>query len=461
MKTASTYSAKIKENAYNSVFRDTVRLYRGAVDFYISVILEQWGSFSLLKRQTEAVNLAEVLTVKTAKRPDVIYDFQESFYKFPSYMRRAAIAEAYGKVCSYKSTVANWEATDPRERKSKPSAPKAGFVYPAMYRDNCFVRTGTYTAELKVYIRNTWDWITVSLRKSDADYIEHHCKPFALQEKDTGALRSRKECVPTLQKRGKKWFLDFVFEEKVELTELPVTERTVLAVDLGINSSCVCSAMRSDGTVIGRAFLKLPKEYDCLKRKTDHIKRAQRHGSHSTPRLWAAAKGINNRIAVLTAQFIVDKAVLYGADVIVLEHLELQGKKSGSKKQKLHHWRAAYVQDMVTHKAHRLGIRVAHVCAWGTSRLAFDGSGRVMRGAESENTMGNYSLCEFQTGKLYNCDLNASYNIGARYFVREILKSLPATAGQRITAKVPECAKRSTCTLSTLISLNAVLYAAA
>ena len=85
----------------------------------------------------------------------------------------------------------------------------------------------------------------------------------------------------------------------------------------------------------------------------------------------------------------------------------------------------------------------------------------MLRGKESEKTSGNYSICEFQTGKIYNCDLNASYNIGARYFVREIIKSLPATDGQRITAKVPGCAKRSTCTLSTLISLQAELYAAA
>ena len=51
------------------------------------------------------------------------------------------------------------------------------------------------------------------------------------------------------------------------------------------------------------------------------------------------------------------------------------------------------------------------------------------------------------------------YNIGSRYFVREILKSLPVTEGQRIQAKVPGCVKRSTCTLSTLISLNSALYA--
>lgn len=47
--------------------------------------------------------------------------------------------------------------------------------------------------------------------------------------------------------------------------------------------------------------------------------------------------------------------------------------------------------------------------------------------------------------------------LGARYFIRELLKTVPVTEQQGILAKVPGCSKRSTCTLSDLISLNAVL----
>ena len=461
MKLLSTYPVKIKESKYSRVFQDTVRLYRGAVDFYITVMLKTWGEFSAIDSQKEAVNHAESLTVTTMHRPEVSYDFGKEFYKFPSYLRRAAIAEAYGKVCSYYSNLQNWQNLDPKERKGRPSLPKAGYVFPAMYRDNCFVRTGTYTARIKVWVRNTWDWINITLRKNDADYILHHCKPFKADEDYAGALKGRKECVPTLQKRGKEWFLDFVFEEKVTLHDTDILKRTILAVDLGINNACVCSAMQSDGTIIGRKFLTLSKEYDCLRRKIDHIKRAQCHGSRHMPKLWGAAKGINDHIAVQTAQFIVDTAILYGADVIVFEHLDVRGKKRGSKRQRLHLWRANYVQDMVTHKAHRIGIRISRVNAWGTSRFAYDGSGRVKRGKESEKTENNYSICEFQSGKIYNCDLNASYNIGARYFVRELIKSLPETERQRILAKEPEYAKRSTCTLSTLIRFNADFHATA
>lgn len=113
-----------------------------------------------------------------------------------------------------------------------------------------------------------------------------------------------------------------------------------MAVDLGINSACTCSVMRADGTVAGRRFLKLPAEYDSLQHKIDHIKRAQHHGSRRVPNLWAYADGVNKDIAVKTAQFIADTAVLYNADTVVFEHLDLDGRKHGSKKQRLALWHA-------------------------------------------------------------------------------------------------------------------------
>lgn len=438
MKLSMTYSVKIKR--LNHVFMDTVRLYRQAVSFFMDVCLREWDTVSSGKGQKERVNLVESLTVISKRNPMVPYDFSAGFYKFPCYLRRAAIAEALGKVSSYRSNLARWEAAEPASRGEKPGLPQAGSVYPAMYRENMFLRIGTYQAALKVFIRNTWDWILVDLRKSDVDYILHHC-------------RNYKECVPTLQKRGKEWFLDFVFQTAVTLPEKPADR--ILAVDLGLNSACTCSIMNAEGAVLGKEFLSLPREYDSLYHAIGHIKHAQKLCAGRTPRLWAQAKGINDDIAVKTAQFIIDTAVRYDVDCIVMEHLDLAGKKRGSKKMRLHLWKAKYVQSMVMEKAHRNLIRVARVCAWNTSRLAFDGSGRVSRGRETG--LPSYSLCRFASGKQYNCDLNASYNIGARYLIRERLKTLPATAGQAVTAKVPELAHRSTNTLSTLIRLIAEL----
>ena len=134
-------------------------------------------------------------------------------------------------------------------------------------------------------------------------------------------------------------------------------------------------------------------------------------------------------ISEKTAKAIVDYAGMHRSDVIVFEHLDMQGRKRGSKKQKLHLWRKKAVIAMVASKAHLRGMRISTVCAWGTSKLAFDGSGSVERGKYTQDGKEhyNYSICVFPTGKRYHCDLNASYNIGARYYIREILKSLPET----------------------------------
>ena len=123
----------------------------------------------------------------------------------------------------------------------------------------------------------------------------------------------------------------------------------------------------------------------------------------------------------------------------------VKGKKhGGSKAQKLTMWKRNSIQDYVTQKAHRCGIRISRICAWGTSKLAFDGSGAL----ERDET--NRALATFASGKQYNCDLSASYNIGARYFVRELLKPLPAMVRSQLSANVPDVERRIQVTLATL-----------
>ena len=442
MRCYTSYKVKIKN--YNDIFKPTVSLYNKAVNFFVLVTLNEWGILEPL-RNLERCRQMELFTIKTKNNPTPIYNFSGQFYKFPSYLRRAAINEATGMVSSYQSNLKNWSIN---KCGKAPKIPQVGGSMPAMYRDNCFVMTGTYTAKLKVFIRNTWDWLEVTFKKSDIDYINRYCK-------------DRIRCVSTLQKVGKQWFLRFAFEEQAILNDKSLSQRLIMGVDLGINNACVCNIMDSNGTIYGRKFLSLPKEIDSLNHAINRIKKAQQHGNHKTPRLWATANGINDDIAVKTANFIINTAINNKVDVIVFEHLDLTGRKRGSKKQKLALWKARYVQSVVTTKAHRLGIRISRVNAWNTSRLAYDGSGVVERGRYLQNGIEkhNYSVCVFKTGKVYNCDLNASYNIAARYIIRELLKSLSATVRLDTEAKVPQCTKRSTCTLSTLFSLNAVLAA--
>ena len=440
MKINSTYKVKIKH--YNHIFKDTVTVYRDATDYIINVCLDNWDNIVLCKYKTEQYNYVESLIHKTKDNPNVSYNFDKKFYKLPSYIRRSAIAEALGKVSSYKSNLSNWEDSLIEKVGKKPSLPVAGHIFPALYRDNMYKQTGTYEAKVKVYIRNTWDWLTVKLRKSDVNYINRHCQ-------------TRKHCVPALRKRGKEWFLDFPFEENVKLNDTNVKDRTIVAVDLGINTAATVSVMRSDGTILERGFCSLNKEIDSLTHSLNRIKKAQQHGNRKMPRLWAKVKGINHDISSKTAHYIIGIALKHQADVIVFELLDIKCKKKGSQKQKLHMWRKAEVQEIVSNQAHRYGMRISHICAKNTSRLAYDGSGKILRGKDAG--FKTNEICKFTTGKIYNCDLSASYNIGARYFIRELTKSLDVNSKLHIEAKVPQCCKRSTCTLSTLISLNAEL----
>ena len=231
MEQMSTYSIKICQSAvHRKTLSATAGIYRKAVGFFIAVCLKEWDRVSTAKGQNGREHAVESLTVRTAKRKTVLYDFGRDFYKFPSYLRRAAIAEAAGKVSSYMSNLSAWEASDPRSRGKRPGYPSAGYAYPAMYRDNMFVRTGTYTARIKVFTRDTWDWLDVELCRGDADYILRHCG-------------NRKECAPTLQKRGKLWYLDFSFKEDIKLPDRHCLPERIRAVDLGISSACACSVV--------------------------------------------------------------------------------------------------------------------------------------------------------------------------------------------------------------------------
>ena len=96
-----------------------------------------------------------------------------------------------------------------------------------------------------------------------------------------------------------------------------------------------------------------------------------------------AGGGGAGRDAVKTAGYIVKTAVLYNVDVSswnILTRAAGTGIQEAAPPPLEGHVRTA---DGSPQKAHRERIRVSTVCAWNTSRLAFDGSGRVKRGKES------------------------------------------------------------------------------
>lgn len=430
-------SYKVQVLSENSIFKDTVRIYRSALSFLTAVFDSEWKALSAIEKTKTRFNAAEHL-VHGTKHNVAKYDFDARFHKMPSYLRRAAIQEALGCVSSYHSNHTTWERGGKQGKEPKLHVER--FAMPTFYNKEMYsVSEDPYSAYLKLYCGNDWVWVKVRLRGTDVRYLRRywqHCKPSA----------------PTLEKRYGKYYLRFAFTEKVELSETPVADRRICAVDLGLNSDAVCSIMSADGTVLARKFVNFPSEKDHLWHVLNRIKRCQReHGSQSLQSFWKYARRLNDELAKKISSAIVEFAVLYSVDCIVFEYIDFRGRKAkGSKAQRLHMWRKNGIQQYVEHKAHRCGIRISHICAWGTSKLAFDGSGEVVR----DET--NRALCTFPNGKRYNCDLGASYNIGARYFIRELLKPLPAMARSDIEAKVPGCQRRTSNTLSTLRALTAV-----
>ena len=428
MNVTSSYAVEIKH--LKKIFKDTVRVYRKALSFLIEIYDKEWDYLSSIVKQKERFNTAEHL-VHSTKQNVAKYDFDTQFYKMPSYLRRDVINAALGAVSSYQTNLKNWEAAG---KKGNPPVLQVNrYVTPVFFQDNMYLETESdTTCKLKVLHNNDWVWITVELLKTDVAYLKKywsHCKPSA----------------PKLEKHHKKWFLRFAYEESVKLSSTPVKDQTICAVDLGINHDAVCSIMESDGTVLARKFINFPSEKDHLYHVLNRIKKFQRqHGSKNSSSFWKYAKRLNEELSKKIAASIVLFATEYHTDVIVFEYLDIKGKKSGSKKQKLHMWRKNDIQALVEHKAHRIGIRISRICAKYTSRLAYDGSGEVVRDLD------NYSLCTFQTGKQYNCDLSASYNIGSRYFIRELLKPVSVKRQSLLWTKVPEAERRTTCTLDTL-----------
>ena len=434
MKLISSYACKIMH--MNDALVPTITIYRKALSFLIPIIESEWDVISIIKNLKDKQQLVEHLIHSTKDNTAKYPEFDKQFYKFPSYLRRAVINEAIGIVSSYKSNYKNWV-----ENGKNGECPKLQTEHqaaPVFYKGNCYETTkNPNVVMLKLFHNNDWVWRPVKLRATDMKYI---------QKTQLGKTMK----APLLEKRGKYYYLRFAFEEEITLNKVDIESQIIVAVDLGLNTDAVCTLMDANGTVLNRKFVNFHSEKDRLHHTLNKIKKAQKR-HHSTKNLWRYAVNCNEQHSIQVANAIAEYAMLHRAHCIVFEHLDNNKKVYGKNKQKLAMWRKQYIQQLVAHKAHQRGIRISRICASGTSKLAYDGSGKTIRNKD------NHSICKFATGKVYNCDLSASYNIGARYYIREILKPLPAKVRSQVEAKVPQLARRTSCTLSTLINLNAAL----
>ena len=448
MNITSSYAMKLTGDL--KALENTIVIYRNALRFVIPVVDAHWDEVKDFEFSNQRMMYVEKLVHSTAKS-QARYTFDEEFPKFPSYLRRAVLNRALGIVSSYRSNLANWEEKKAElEAKGEkvPQCPRLStrhFDCPAYYKNNLFRNFDPVkqTIELKVFKNGDWVYEAYQLKTSDCRYYRTY-------------LTGKKQNIPIIQKKGRRFYAAFSYEENVQLIQEESISK-ICAVDLGLNTDATCTIMGQDGTVYARTFISFSKEHDRLDTQLGRIKRNQKRGSRYNKKLWRGVAGISQDIADKTVKAILDFGNAHGVDVFVLEYLDFKGKNIVKR---AHFWCYKRIYKVLAQRAHQYGLRIARVNARYTSRLAFDGSGWSKRGREIAPET-PYAEMQFPTGKTYNADLNASYNIGARFFIRHLLKTVTATQRLALEAKVPQVAKRSTCTLSDLINLRSEFVALA
>ena len=386
---------------------NTVEKCRSALAYMVDALNNHYDKWKDLKN-TDRKNFIDHFFHGT-KKNKAMCDFDDKFPKFPCYLRRSVQSEATGIVSSYRSNHKNWEETG-----QKGSEPKISLNHhwtPVLYQSEggeIKIINRQYV-QIKVFKNNDWVWMGLLLKNSDVSYIERHCF-------------RRKSLSPCLKKKNGNYYLSWPWEENIKLPDVPVTACRICAVDLGIITDATCSIMDCSGTVYAREFINFAEEKDRIVHMCNRIKGNQQRGQ-AVNTLWAYTRNFNSELSRKIANRIIDFAILNDASYIVFEHLRTGGKKKGSRKQRLALWKHQEIQQLVEYKAHRYGMRVSRVNARNTSRLAYDGSGKVKRGKAAGNLP--YDVCLFSSGKIYNCDLSASYNIGARFFLRTLRNKFP------------------------------------
>ena len=419
-----------------SLMKHTAEYCLGALKLCTDIFLKEWDHLSTLPTGQKPDVLsrkrgADIL-IHSTKNSNASYpEFDAAFSYMPAYTRRAIIADALGIVSSYKSNLSNWEKQNPAERGEEP---KLGFpdryelTFYDQERDLCDIEHGVIG--LKLYDGKTWDWHYFQIGVSDAKYIAR--------------LRlDRKMLSPVVEKVKGRYRIRFSFEENRDLvSDQNPLSYVILAVDLGINAPASWSVMTADGTVHAKGVIHLPCDEDRLNRLINRKRMYQSEGKKAKC-TYRMVTNANQQLSIDTCRQLMRIAVLYSVDCIVFEHLNKSGRIKGKAyRERIHMWRAVDIQKRVEVQAHRNGMRISRVCAWGTSKLAFDGSGKVSRGKNAG--LNTYSQCRFQNGKVYNCDLSASQNIGARFFLRAYEKAFPKI-------ELPATPQRTYATLTGLV----------
>ncbi len=428
----------------------TVTQYRKFLKTLVFMANAEWTIIGNLSDQ-EKVNYLEKSIHVTSKNTNTKYSYYRkvvnkypSFRKFPSYLRRAAIADAIGIVSSFQTRYRQWQSGIRKYKKVRPPRLTAMCQsYPALYKGQQVKYHNDYqNVDLKVWNGSDWVWLEEIPVKGHG--LNRH-KVIGNQIKSPALVVNSKTCqlsMPVKVKPIKKEDSDYV-----------------CSVDLGINNAATCSIVGDNGTVKARKFINPARDIDRRNKRRMMITKKSQQTHHKTGKklvkgfcqgLYRKSSNINLEISRKVSREIIEFAKLHNVKVIVLENLARWKAKGGKKgtlmRQKFHLWCHQKIVEILSDRWAELGGDVQTVNPKYTSAYAFDGSGKVKRNKN------NYSLCVFPSGKQYNADLSASYNIGARYWYSVLIGD--QYFSRVFVSESPTNTLRTPITLGTLRSLE-------
>ena len=410
-------------NKLRHIVANTLALYNSALNYVCDVVLKHYDELNKLNNLEGRMYLEHL--IHNTKNNIAKYDFDSIYYKLPCYLLRDIESKAIGHIFSYKSNLDNYKkerynkiSNGKKFKKREPSLSKCNLL-PSFYKGNMYKMISDNKIALKIYEDNDWKYEEFKLKKNDLKYIN----------KING-----KRYNPEIKIIGKKIYIKFTFEiEDLKLQDKELNKRIICGVDLGVNNDATISIMNYEGTILGRHFINTNNK-DLMNHLLNKKRKIQRNsGNYKYLRnlhINNKINSINENIVNHTVNQIIKICLSYGVDVIVFENLRHKFKRAKrSFRARLHRWRKIAIYNKAYEMAHRNGIRVSTVNPNGTSKYAYDGSGLVERDND------NYSICKFVSGKIYNCDLSASYNIAARYYIRETLKPLDVNSRSELETK--------------------------
>ncbi|MDF5719681.1 MAG: transposase [Rhizonema sp. PD37] len=392
----------------------TIEEYRKFLHPLVIIVNSQWVNLIDLTSK-ERINAVERMIHQTADNPDPKHKYFQkvvnkhpSFRKFPSYLRRAASSDAIGIVSSFQTRYKDWQLGNRKHRHAQPpSLTSMCNTYPALYKgQQVKYRQNYQLVDIKVWNGKDWVW--------------QMCIPVKKHGLNRHLIEGNKIKSPALVVNKHACQLSM----SVEIKKVDLPEKTfVCSVDMGINNAATASIVGQNGTVKARKFINPARDIDRRNKRRMMIARKSKQTKNITNSvlpsgfckgIYRTSSNINLQISRTVTREIVEFAQLYNVKVIVFENLEgwkaKGGRRKSLQKQKFHLWCHRKIVELVSDRWTELGGKITFINPKYTSAYAYDGSGRVKR----DKT--NYSLCCFKTGKKYHSDLNASYNIAARYW---------------------------------------------